>query len=403
MAPTGYRQRSYHGLHTAAPTSQAVKRLDPEQLWFHPLDLSGDVRVRDLFRLFEHDPEFWYTVFPGPTVREIVQDGLRKGGRRLPRRADSQALTFSWLGLQLSTDGVPKAVSLPWRMDVDITGRDGTRSWGIDFLPPSDVAPLKLRVETELPYSRQFHRPGRRLPMERQAYSHDVAPALGHVLNALLGELGWWGSPRDAKQGAARIRESLRDMGAGVFYDGDEVHALSHDPDRARADTMRAKIVQNHQAEMRVEAGGTLDDADRARQEEVGRWLLEVTMRAASEDLDGARWGTDAEFVLWQDVLEGGEAPFEFDQPDWVYKASTLSALARRAGGWFRHEDGVGVQFVSLAEWERIYAARWASTHPARSLEERNRLLVAQHKAQLEQARQLARKRPRGRVIGGTS
>ncbi len=380
-----------------------VTKLDPNQLWHDPLEVGEDVRVRDLLAIFEQAPDFWYTVFPGPNVKAMAQEGLTNRHRRLPRRTDRQALTFSWDPVTIARDGLPVPGCPPWSMDIDITGLDGARHAGIDFMPPSHVAPLKVRIETELCYVREMRRPGSLSHDARTAYSHDVSPSLGHVLNALLQELGWWGPPDALEERQTARVEKIKRRDAGeveVTYSLSEMTALRHDPVGAKEFGIREKIEANCRAEAAAERGVATTPEDIARKVEVAQWVLRTTMQNASSERDGSVWSLNLEFELWQDVLEGGEWVRGRPHTEWSGRASKLRELALQVNGWFTHDEERGPQFVSLKEWERVYAETWLPQHPTRTFEERWQEAVEAERLRLVAAREVARKMARGRVIG---
>ena len=380
-----------------------VTKLDPNQLWHDPLEVGEDVRVRDLLAILEQAPDFWYTVFPGPNVKAMVQEGLTNRQRRLPRRTDRQALTFSWFSETIARDGLPVPVQPPWLMDLDITGLDGRRHAGIDFLSPSDIAPLKVRIETEFTYDREFRQIGTRFHQPHTAYTLDMSPSLGHVLNSLLCELGWWGPPDEVKVKRAELSQRKGFGGDGeeeIYLEADEVFAAALNEESAEEGDLREKLVANQRAKAAEARGVAMTPEDIARKLEVAQWMLLTTMQNACRECDGTTWRTNLEFELWQDVLEGGEWVAGRPYMEWWSRAYDLRKFALQVNAWFVHDAELGPRFVPLEEWERVYAEMWLPHHPTRTFEERWQEAVDHERRQLAAAREVARKMPRGRVIG---
>lgn len=84
--------------------------------------------------------------------------------------------------------------------------------------------------------------------------------------------------------------------------------------------------------------------------------LLRLRMSEISEDTFAAGWYIGLEYLLWQALEEGEEAPLTLS----AREADELRVLRDQAGGWIwtGDEDEYVPRLVDFAEWRRRYAAR---------------------------------------------
>lgn len=83
---------------------------------------------------------------------------------------------------------------------------------------------------------------------------------------------------------------------------------------------------------------------------------LADAMRAVSEAGYSASWMADLEFALWSLMTSGGtrygHATLKKEELEGLRK------LSEKCGGWIVFDDAKEEQFVSMAEWKRMFAAQ---------------------------------------------
>jgi hypothetical protein len=192
------------GLLTIAdPTDPRARRktvpvLMVDQLWCNPIHLGPDVTVRDVFRMLHRNPDFWFGIFTGGPVQEIVNEGLRRGPSN-PRSVEVAQLTWQPL-INGAGDADRPAFRGPLaEMDFDGDG------YAFDFMPANAVGSLPLVI----------HPTVRVVDLRRGKHGRTVArfdcqPSLGTVVHSILRELLFWGPPKERDKDAAAMRRSMR-------------------------------------------------------------------------------------------------------------------------------------------------------------------------------------------------
>lgn len=169
-------------------TSQAMCYL------FYPLELEKGVLLRDLFLLINSNLEIFDSIF-GNSCKEWVQEGLKEGKKieKLSHIYVEHFLTITQVGDKQILDGTEYP-------ECHLAGVDYVK-YDIGSAPIADIAQLPLLLKQE------------GMVWKNSEISFNKCTfTLGQVMQGVLGELSWHGSPSDTSSFWDEIDRRLEDV-----------------------------------------------------------------------------------------------------------------------------------------------------------------------------------------------